>query len=71
MGRVWIIDVIADLRSFARENDMPLLTKHLEEAGLVAAAEIASHPEEKQRIVLNEDEIGAGVAPHRVAPRRP
>lgn len=44
MGRDWIIDVLADLRSFARDNDLPLLTAQLEEAGLVAEVEIASLP---------------------------
>ncbi|PJI85329.1 hypothetical protein BC777_3330 [Yoonia maricola] len=43
MGRDWIIDVLADLRSFARDNDLPLLSAQLEEAGLVAEVEIASH----------------------------
>ncbi len=42
MGRNWIIDVLADLRSFARDNDLPLLSAQLEEAGLVAEVEIAS-----------------------------
>ena len=45
MGRDWIIDVLADLRSFARDNDMPLLSAQLEEAGLVAQVEIASKPD--------------------------
>ncbi|MFA8440365.1 hypothetical protein [Yoonia sp.] len=44
MGRDWIIDVLADLRSFARDNDLPLLTAQLDEARLVAEVEIASHP---------------------------
>ncbi len=43
MGRDWIIDVLADLRRFARENDLPQLSAQLEEAGLVAEVEIASH----------------------------
>ena len=42
MGRDWIIDVLADLRMFARKNDMPLLTAQLEEASLVAEVEIAN-----------------------------
>ena len=45
MGRNWIIDVLADLRSFARDNDLPLLSEQLEEAGLVAEVEIASRPD--------------------------
>ncbi|KQB96873.1 hypothetical protein AL073_07180 [Loktanella sp. 1ANDIMAR09] len=42
MGRDWIIDVLADLRSFARDNDLPMLRAQLEEAELVAQVEIAS-----------------------------
>ncbi len=48
MGRDWIIDVLADLRSFARENDLPLLHQQLEEAGLVAEVEIASLGDDPQ-----------------------
>ncbi|KQI72361.1 hypothetical protein AN191_09630 [Loktanella sp. 5RATIMAR09] len=44
MGRDWIIDVLADLRSFARDNDLPMLRAQLEEAELVAQVEIASSP---------------------------
>mgnify|MGYP000194534109 CR=1 FL=1 len=44
MGQDWIIDVLADLRCFARNNNLPLLTAQLEEAGLVAEVEIASQP---------------------------
>ncbi len=42
MGHDWIIGVLADLRNFARQNQMPLLREQLEEAELVAAIEIAS-----------------------------
>jgi len=71
MGRVWIIDVLADLRSFARDNDLPLLTAQLEEAGLIAAVEIASHPEELQRIPHNDDEVRPGTLSRMGAHRRP
>ena len=42
MGHDWIIDVLSDLRSFARKNEMPLLTQQLDEAVIVASAEIAT-----------------------------
>ncbi|MEM8536308.1 MAG: hypothetical protein AAGF56_00455 [Pseudomonadota bacterium] len=42
MGQDWIIDVLADLRSFARKNDMPMLTAQLEEAARVALVEMTS-----------------------------
>jgi hypothetical protein len=42
MGQKWIIDVLADLRSFAEANDLPLLASQLDNTALVARAEIAS-----------------------------
>ncbi|MEM9707167.1 MAG: hypothetical protein AAF871_00115 [Pseudomonadota bacterium] len=38
----WIIDVLADLKTFADKNDLPSLAAELEKTALVAAAEIAS-----------------------------
>lgn len=45
MGQKWIIDVLADLRAFADQNDMPLLAHQLEATSTVAKAEMASLPE--------------------------
>lgn len=42
MGNKWIIDVLADLKTFATQNELPILAEHLEMASLVAHAEIAS-----------------------------
>ena len=42
MGHKWIIDVLADLRSFAQANDLALLADQLDQATKVAAAEVAS-----------------------------
>lgn len=42
MGHKWIIDVLADLKSFAQLNDLPLLAAQLDQTALVASAEIAS-----------------------------
>ena len=42
MGHEWIIDVIADLKSFAKTHDLPLLADQLEQTSLVASAEIGS-----------------------------
>jgi hypothetical protein len=36
MGNDWIIDVLADLRTFAQKNDLPLLAVQLDETALVA-----------------------------------
>lgn len=42
MGHEWIIDVLADLKSFAKQNDLPLLAAQLDDTALVASAEIAT-----------------------------
>lgn len=42
MGHKWIIDVLADLKSFATQNDLILLADKLEQATQVASAEIAT-----------------------------
>ena len=41
----WILDVLADLRSFAEANDLPLLAEQLDDTALTATAEIASKDE--------------------------
>jgi hypothetical protein len=41
MGNDWIVDVLADLRSFAQNNGLPVLAVQLNDAALVAQAEIA------------------------------
>ena len=42
MVHEWVLDVLADLQSFADANDLTALAAHLEEAGLIAAAEISA-----------------------------
>ncbi len=42
MAHDWIIDVLSDLRTFAVKNDLTVLAEHLDEAKLIAAAEISS-----------------------------
>lgn len=42
MHNDWILDVLADLRSFAEENGMNRLALHLDETTLLAAAEISN-----------------------------
>ena len=42
MQNDWIIDVLADLNSFALTNGMPKLAEQLESAALVASVELAS-----------------------------
>lgn len=40
MGHQWIIDVIVDLKTFAQQNDLPVLADELDRAAGVAEAEI-------------------------------
>ncbi|QDY68405.1 hypothetical protein [Qingshengfaniella alkalisoli] len=41
MQQGWVIDVLADLKSFARQNGLPVLAEQLDDTILVAAAELA------------------------------
>ncbi len=43
MKNDWIIDVLADLNSFAKSNGLPALAKQLEETAILASVELASH----------------------------
>ena len=45
MQNDWILDVLADLKSFATANGMTALAEQLDDATLIAAAEIASRAE--------------------------
>lgn len=45
MGHNWILDVLADLKAFAQQNELPILAEQLADASLVAAAEISSQDE--------------------------
>lgn len=42
MSNTWILDVLADLKSFAVRNDLTALAEQLDDTTLVAATEIAS-----------------------------
>ena len=42
---MWIIDVLADLESFASKNGLPLVADRMREAAVVATAEITSESE--------------------------
>lgn len=43
MAQDWIVDVLADLRSFALQNNLSSLADQLDDTLLVAAAEIAQN----------------------------
>lgn len=41
MNKDWVLDVLADLKSFARQNDLPSLAEQLDDTIMVAAADIS------------------------------
>ena len=45
MQHDWILDVLADLKSFALTNGLPALAEQLEDSRMVAMAEVASKEE--------------------------
>jgi hypothetical protein len=50
MHQGWVIDVLADLKTFARQNDLPALAGQLEESILVAAAELAQPARQRRGV---------------------
>jgi hypothetical protein len=44
-GHRWIIDVLTDLRTFAEQNEMPLLAAQLGETAQLALVEMAQIPD--------------------------
>lgn len=42
MQNEWILDVLTDLRTFARQNGLGVLAEQIDDTRLVAAAELAS-----------------------------
>lgn len=45
MQHDWILDVLADLKTFATSNGLPALAEQLDDARIVAMAETASRAE--------------------------
>ncbi len=54
MGNDWIVGVLADLRTFALMNDLPMLADHLDETSQVAKAEIAHKSKGAPAVVRGE-----------------
>ena len=53
----WILDVLADLKAFAQQADLPVLAEQLDDTALVALAEIASLQERaQQRLAHGQNE---------------
>lgn len=66
MGDEWILDVLTDLKAYAQKNGMAVLAEQLDDARLVAAAELATHDAQRRRAT----EIGvdpAARAAHRAS----
>ena len=60
MGHDWILDVLTDLKTYARANGMATLAAQLDDASFVAQVEIASSTEGD----------GLGFVGRHAAPRR-
>lgn len=45
MGHQWIVDVIVDLKTFAQQNELPVLAEELALAAKIAEAEIDPNKE--------------------------
>jgi hypothetical protein len=54
MGNQWIIDVIVDLKSFAQQNELPVLAKELARLAAVADAEIDPDKKGASSVVRSE-----------------
>lgn len=61
MEQEWILDVIADLRTFARQNGLQNLADQLDTTWVLAAAEIAPDPE---RVTAHERGPAAAIREH-------
>lgn len=55
MKHDWILDVLTDLGTFARENDLLTLEAQLDETQMVAAIEIASVYERSAIDAIEQD----------------
>ncbi|MEM8578750.1 MAG: hypothetical protein AAGF60_12935 [Pseudomonadota bacterium] len=44
----WILDVLTDLKTFARANGMPALAEQLDDTAIVAMAEIAAQDQGRE-----------------------
>ena len=44
----WILDVLADIKTFALSNHMPALAEHLDDTAIIAMAEISASEQRMQ-----------------------
>ena len=59
MKHEWILDVLADLKNFARANDLPALAEQLSDTADLAAVEISSAEEKARRTHGDERPFGS------------
>lgn len=60
MANDWILDVLSDLKAFANKNGLSKTAEQLDDATLIAAAEIASRGGRRPETALR-DERTAGI----------
>ncbi len=51
----WILDVLADLKTFALSTELPALAEQLDDTAIVAMAEIASLEERTKKQAHGQD----------------
>ena len=51
----WILDVLTDLKTFARANELLILAEQLDDTSIVAMAEIAALREKRYRRTHDRD----------------
>ena len=61
MGQKWIIDVLEDLKTFAQQNDLPVLAEKLQDTTQTALAEIAAETEEASSVACINGTRSGGV----------
>lgn len=62
MSNEWIIDVLSDLRSFARKKGLTATAAELEEVCLVALSELQECPDRAGKVVTARHGAKAGKA---------
>ncbi|MEL6641905.1 MAG: hypothetical protein AAFP98_11440 [Pseudomonadota bacterium] len=63
MGRNWIIDVLADLHTFAARNELPLLANELEKVKTVAVVEIGTSGGDATVVAWGDDADSQRILP--------
>ena len=58
MANDWILDVLADLKTYAKKNGLPALADQLDETLLIAATETASTEGNPRAVMQNAGTAG-------------